>query len=104
MPWLPSSGMERTQCETLGPSGLASRPARPGTSAGGRRAGAGPTARAAGCSSAKARVYIFLKELPALLGDILAQFMKLHIAALVRRCCWLRSADSPPGPISQHWR
>jgi hypothetical protein len=39
--------------------------------------------RAARQGTAAARIYILCKDLPATPGDILAQFMKLHLAALV---------------------
>jgi hypothetical protein len=37
----------------------------------------------AGGGSAEFRIYIFLKDLRALLGDVLAQFVELHFASLI---------------------
>jgi hypothetical protein len=41
--------------------------------------------RAAGGGSAKARIYIFLKDLPTLLGHVFSKGVELHVATLV--CC-----------------
>jgi hypothetical protein len=40
--------------------------------------------RPTGSGPAESRIYILCKDLPALFGDVLTQFVELHLAALVR--------------------
>ena len=39
--------------------------------------------RPAGDGAAESRIYLFLKDLPALLRNVLAEFVELHFATLV---------------------
>jgi hypothetical protein len=41
--------------------------------------------RTAGGGTAESRIYVFLKDLPALAGDIFSEGVELRIATLVRR-------------------
>jgi hypothetical protein len=85
MPSETSSWMDRTQCATLRPQRSSFQTSTPSNfwSRASRRSWS--SRRPAGDGAAESRIHIFLKDLPALAGDVFSERVELHIATLVRR-------------------